>query len=372
MITALVGGGSLIIGIVFANSYLIGLGALATICSLGFHLITSGSPEQGENTMDPEFVRERTSQWSDQDLDSSARQRLQPHLAQQARVQSKPNQPSDGNGSKQDQTQTRDATSLDSSELQYRWETDIDVSFEDVGGMGDVKQELRRDVIKPLTTHREQAEQLGISASNIVFHGPPGTGKSYLAQALASELGFRFTQLSGADVQSKWINASGQKVQRLFDEAKQIAADEGGAVIFLDELDSVLKSRDTRSAHEEDSKVVNEFLRHLETTSEHNIVFIGATNRLNALDQAGTRSGRLDKKIHIGLPDHQGRKDILRAQLADRPNSLSADHLEQVAGWTPERSAADLEQLVDNAARSSLDRGDDQITWVDIRRVISP
>lgn len=375
VITGLLGSGSLALGIALSNTVITGVGALATICSLGYHLAPSASSGQDEHTMDPKFVRERTSQWTDQELDPSTRQQLQPHLAQRSDTQSGSQQSvtldSDDGNPQPNNTQTQVTTSVDLSELQYRWETETAVSLKDVGGMAEVKQELRRDVIRPLMTHREQAEKLGVSASNIVFHGPPGTGKSYLAQAVATELGYPVTQLSGADVQSKWINESAQKVQTLFDEAKQIAAEEGGAVVFLDELDSILKSRDTPSAHEEDSKIVNEFLNHLETTSDHNIVFIGATNRLDTLDEAGVRSGRIDNKIHIGLPDRQDRREILRAQLDDRPTTLSDDHLEQIAGWTQGYTAADLEQVVEDAARASLERGDDKISWVDIRRVVS-
>ena len=220
-------------------------------------------------------------------------------------------------------------SSVDLENLEYNWMRETDVSMEDVGGMNELKQSLETDVIKPLTTGKEKADAFGIPLPNIVFHGPPGTGKTYLAKALATELRLPFAKLSGADVQSKWINESAQKINTLFEEAKTVADSEGGAVVFLDELDAVLKQRTgAGSAHDEDNKVVAEFLNHLQDTSEHNILFIGATNRLEALDEAGIRAGRVDKKIYVGKPDEDAREAIVRAQLADRPNDLSDDHVE--------------------------------------------
>jgi len=375
VIIGVLGSGSLALGIVLANPFLIGIGALAAIFSLGYQVVPPVELGQKKRTMNPEFPGRDSNQWSEQSPDESSQWQPRSNLVQQTGVQLRSQQSAPGtrrdDGPEPDNTQSQDTTSVDLSELRYRWETETDVSFEDIGGMVSIKQEIRRDVIKPLTTHREQAEKLGVSASNVVFYGPPGTGKSHLAQAVATELGYPVTQLSGADVQSKWINESAQKIQALFDEAKQIAADEGGAVVFLDELDSVLKSRGAQNTHEEDNKIVNEFLNYLESTSDHNIVFIGASNRLEALDEAGIRSGRIDKMIHIGFPNRRDRKDILRVQLSDRPNALSEDHIEQVAGWTQGSSAADLEQLIEDAARASLDRGSDRIIWPDIRRIIT-
>lgn len=257
-------------------------------------------------------------------------------------------------------------------EMEYRWDTETDVTFDDVGGMESLKQQLQRDVIAPLKTHRDKADELGVSAPNIVFHGPPGTGKTYMAQALASELGLPFAQLSGSDVQSKWINESATKVNALFEEAKAVAEESGGAVVFLDELDSVLKERSgAGSSHEEDNKVVNEFLNHLENTEEHNIVFIGATNRLESLDEAGIRSGRIDKKIHVGEPDLEAREAVLRAQLGDRPHDLSDGEIKQIAESASGFVAADIEAVVESAAKNVLSRGGNAIQMRDLERGLS-
>jgi SpoVK/Ycf46/Vps4 family AAA+-type ATPase len=225
----------------------------------------------------------------------------------------------------------------------------------------------------PLISEKEKAEALGIPVPNIVFYGPPGTGKTYLAKALARELELPIVRLSGNDVQSKWINESPQKIKNLFEEAQTVATNAGGAIVFLDELDAVLKSRDGAGrAHEEDNKVVAEFLTHLQETAEDDILFIGATNRMEVLDEAVIRSGRIDKKIHVGRPDQEARKAILQAQLADRPHALSDEAVEYVAAITEGLIAADLAELTIEAARFSVfSRGDDEVRWEDVKHALN-
>ena len=325
-------------------------------------LIPSLAPGYRENH-DPQFVRDRTAQW-----DSNQSDHRQPTTEASTGGMS----PDEVRPEYRRDTQSAQATSSDLTALEFDWTVNSDTEFADVGGMGDVKTELERDVIKPLTTHREKAETLGITPSNIIFHGPPGTGKTYIAKAMATEVGLPFANVSGADIQSKWINESSQKVKEMFEEAESVAAQAGGAVVFLDELDSVLKNRGAGQSHEEDTKVVNEFLNHLEHTDEHDIVFIGATNRLEALDAAGIRSGRIDKKIHIGMPDSETRTAILKAQLADRPHHLSEDHIRTTADRTEGMTAADLTSLVETAARNSLYRsGNGGITQEDMQQALT-
>jgi AAA+ superfamily predicted ATPase len=251
-------------------------------------------------------------------------------------------------------------------EFQFYWEDATDVTMDDIGGMEELKAGLRRDIIRPLSDRREAAERFGIPLPNVLFHGPPGTGKTFMAKALATELGLPFVQLSGADVTSKWINESSQKVNQLFTEAAQKAETHGGAVIFLDELDAVLPARDGQM-NEETRKVVNEFLAHLQETGGEDVLFIGATNARDDLDDAATRTGRMDKEIHIGKPDYEARLAILAAQLADRPSAVDAETLERVAEQTDGLVAADLEGIVDQAARHALfERDGEQITRADM------
>lgn len=256
-------------------------------------------------------------------------------------------------------------------EFEYHWVETTDVSMDDVGGMEDVKAELQRDIIRPLTEEQAAAERFGIPLPNVLFHGPPGTGKTFIAKALASELGLPFVKLSGADVTSKWINESSQRVNQLFTEAHQLADHHGGAVIFLDELDAVLPARDG-SMNEETRKVVNEFLAHLQETGEQDVLFVGATNARDELDDAATRTGRMDKEIEIGEPDADARLAILEAQLADRPTEVDNESLQDIAAKTDGLVAADLRGLVNQAARHALfEREGEAITPADLRSALN-
>jgi SpoVK/Ycf46/Vps4 family AAA+-type ATPase len=308
-------------------------------------------------------------------------EKLDPEYIRKARVsRSEPDHPDvplpssppmDESQSEASQNEIKPQQSIDFGELEYNWEQDTEVSMDDVGGMHKLKEELQRDIIKPLTSKREQAEALNIPLPNVIFYGPPGTGKTYIAKALASELDLPFAELSGSDVQSKWINESATKIKTLFEEARTIADRKGGAVVFLDELDAVLKQRGMGQSHEEDNKVVAEFLNHLQDTSEHNILFIGATNRIETLDEAGIRAGRIGKKIHIGKPDQDTREAIIRARLGDRPHALSDDHVEALAEHTGGLVAAELESILVDAARvAAFQRDDDEITWQDVQQAV--
>jgi len=255
-------------------------------------------------------------------------------------------------------------------ELEFPWETNTGVSFNDVGGMDQLKEELTNDVVIPLTSGRQKAEEFDIPIPNILFYGPPGTGKTFMAEALATEIGFPFVKLSGSDVTSKWVNESTEQVGTLFDEAIDISQHAGGAIIFLDELDSVLKTRDGRS-HEEDKKVVNEFLNKLGDLEDEDVLFIGATNRYGDLDEAGIRSGRIDKEVHIGKPHKETRKKILQKQLESRPNSVSPGSIEELAERTSGLVASDLKSLVVDAARkSAFNRKGEKITCEDLKAAI--
>jgi SpoVK/Ycf46/Vps4 family AAA+-type ATPase len=343
----------------------------APLAYAGYRVILSKPAAPGTRTeeaakMEAEEVKQRTERWSEEAAINPAFPPGQgPDQQSSSLGQDGPKSSVDNSESidpkNRDHEWNLHSPSVDPSELEFNWQTETDVSFDDIGGMEDLKAKLRAEVIKPME-NREKAKELGVAAPNLIFHGPPGTGKTFTAEALATELGLPFAKLSGADVQSKWINESASTVNNLFSEAKEMAVREGGAVVFLDELDSVLKARSgSGSSHEEDNKVVNEFLNHLESTKEHNIVFVGATNRLEALDDAGIRSGRIDLKIYVGKPDAEAREAILHAQLADREHEISDENIADLAAATDGAVAADLEQLVNRAAKNVLSRGGDTI-----------
>lgn len=357
-------------------------GAVALPTAYTFYQIytpseSTNTKHENAGSVTPDKLREKSERWNEQPTHNPAFPPGKgPNKSEPVEGTQQANSATEQREAAPDAAESRSCAtsreSVDLSEMEYRWVTETNVSFADVGGMDDLKEELRTEVLKPLTTHREKAKKLGVSAPNIIFHGPPGTGKTYIAKALATELDLPFAQLSGADLQSKWINESATKVQTLFAEAKEIAATEGGAVIFLDEVDSVLKDRSAAgSSHEEDRKVVNEFLNHLEETKNHDIVFVGATNRMDALDEAGIRSGRIDKKIRIGKPDTDAREAILQAQLNEMLTDLSSVEIERVAIATEGMVAADLESVVNDAAKEVLARDGDKIQTTDLQKAIA-
>jgi AAA+ superfamily predicted ATPase len=256
---------------------------------------------------------------------------------------------------------------VDLSEYEFNWVTETNVRMADVGGMDNVKEELHRDIMTPMIDDPKKAKRYDIPLPNLLLHGPPGTGKTYLAKALATELGLPFVELSGSDVTSKWINASSEMVGTLFEEAEALAGEAGGAVIFLDELDAILPERSGES-HEENRKVVNEFLSHLQESSRNRVLFVGATNKREALDSAATRNGRIDKEIFVGEPDEEARVKIFEAQLAGRPHDLSEDDVEELAAVTDGVVAADIEGIVNQAARNAAYGRDAPIEMEDIVR----
>ncbi|SDK15256.1 ATPase family associated with various cellular activities (AAA) [Halovenus aranensis] len=247
----------------------------------------------------------------------------------------------DSEGGRSDESEAGDV--LDGINTGFDWETDGDVSFDDVGGMDDVIKQLRRDVVIPVLDEWGAAEELGVIPPNVLLEGLPGTGKTHVATALATELGVPFAPISGSDLQSKSINASPQNVSRMFSEAERVAEAAGGAVLFIDEVDSVLSARGVGNSHREDSKVVAEFLNNLEVTGESGVVVVAATNRVDQLDSAGVRAGRFDVSIHVGLPGKSDRAEILRTQLRNRRSAVSSECVRDVAACTKDWSAAETE-----------------------------
>ena len=256
-------------------------------------------------------------------------------------------------------------------EQTFAWTHETAVTMEMVGGFSEIIAKLDRDIITPLTGDRDRTEKFSIPLPNLLLYGPPGTGKTHLARALSNELSYPTARLSGADITSEWMNKSPQLIKQLFSEARPIAETNGGAIIFVDELDSVLPARDGRM-HEENRKVVNELLSQLSETTDTNVLFIGATNRFEDLDSAAIRNGRIDLKLEIGTPNESGRIEILSTLLADRPSDLTQMELETIATETAGAVAADIEALVIDAARiAAYETESDEITFAHFDRALS-
>src|SRR5690349_10623825 len=225
------------------------------------------------------------------------------------------------------------------------------ITYEDIGGLKNEVQKVREMIELPLR-HPEIFERIGIEApKGVLLFGPPGTGKTLLAKAVANETNANFYSIGGPEIMSKF---HGESEERLRDTFKQ-AQENSPSIIFIDEIDSIAPKREEVSGDVE-KRVVSQLLTLMDgIEGRGKLVVIGATNRPNALDPALRRPGRYDREIEIGIPDEQGRHDILLIHTRGMP--LTEDvNLESIAKVTHGFVGADLEALSKEAAMRSLRR----------------
>ncbi|WP_246988404.1 AAA family ATPase [Halorientalis marina] len=246
-------------------------------------------------------------------------------------------------------------------DLSFPWRTAPDRSLDDVGGLDQLKRELRRTAVRPLGPKRSEYRRFNVDVPNLLFAGPPGTGKSHSATALAGELGYPYVVVTCGRLQSRWLNESTDRVQQLFREAAHIGQRYGHAVILAEEIDTLLPARGGTEQHQEDNKVTSEFLAYLERTTENETLFVGTTNRRDELDPAAVRSGRIDREFQFAMPSEETRAAILKQQLANRPSKVPAEDVSRIATETEGVSAAALTTLVTEAARYAVEQGDSEI-----------
>lgn len=219
--------------------------------------------------------------------------------------------------------------------------------FDAVAGMGELKDLLMRDVVMALK-EREGYEAYGIPIPNgMLFYGPPGCGKTFIAEKFAEEVGLNFRSIKPSDLASIYVHGTQEKIGELFKEAREQAP----TILFFDELDALLPNRDNNLGHSYASEV-NEFLVQMGDCSKDGVFMIGATNRPDLIDPAVLRTGRMDKVIHIPPPDAEARRAMFQLHLEGRPMADDID-LVALAGETDNRVASDIEFLVNEAARDA-------------------
>ena len=224
--------------------------------------------------------------------------------------------------------------------------------FADIAGMRDLKAQLKRDVID-LLLEPEKYKKYGLTLPNgMLLYGPPGCGKTFFAKKLAEEVGFNFIMRTPSDLKSKWVNATQENIAALFKEAEENAP----TIIFIDEINELLPKR-TGDAHEMSKSAVNEMLAQMDRTGEKGIFVIGATNLPEEIDEAMTRTGRLEKSIYVGPPDHEARRDMFEMYLKNRYTDFGIDY-EQLAEMTEGYVSSDIRFIVDEAARMALAKGE--------------
>jgi transitional endoplasmic reticulum ATPase len=225
------------------------------------------------------------------------------------------------------------------------------ISYEDIGGIGQQLQNIREMVELPLK-HPILFRRLGIDPPRgVLLHGPPGTGKTLIAKAVASETNAHFQSINGPEIISKYYGESEKQLREIFDEA----AANSPAIIFIDELDSIAPKREDVSG-EVERRVVAQLLTLLDgMQGRDNVVVIGATNRRDAIDPALRRPGRFDRELEIGVPDKNGRAEILAIHTRDMPISddFNAEWLlDNTYGFV----GADISALVRESAMKALRR----------------
>ncbi|KAF5770163.1 putative vesicle-fusing ATPase [Helianthus annuus] len=226
------------------------------------------------------------------------------------------------------------------------------VSWEDIGGLENVKRELQETVQYPVE-HPEKFEKFGMSPSKgVLFYGPPGCGKTLLAKAIANECQANFISIKGPELLTMWFGESEANVREIFDKARGSAP----CVLFFDELDSIATQRGSSSgdAGGAADRVLNQLLTEMDGMSAKKTVFIiGATNRPDIIDPALLRPGRLDQLIYIPLPDEDSRYAIFKAAMRKSPVSKDVD-LRALARYTQGFSGADITEICQRACKYAI------------------
>ncbi|HET8719429.1 MAG TPA: CDC48 family AAA ATPase [Candidatus Nitrosotenuis sp.] len=226
------------------------------------------------------------------------------------------------------------------------------VSWDDVGGLESLKEELREAVEWPLK-HKEAFEYVDVSPpKGILLHGPPGTGKTLIAKALAKTTESNFISVKGPELLSKWVGESEKGVREIFRKARQAAP----CIIFFDEIDALVPRRSGAESSHVSENVVSQILTEIDGLEElHNVLIIGATNRLDIVDDALLRPGRFDRIIEVPKPDSKGREHIFQIHTKKKPLDVSVN-LKKLVEDTDGFSGAEIAAVCDRAAIAALKR----------------
>lgn len=223
------------------------------------------------------------------------------------------------------------------------------VTWDDIGGLKDVKQQLKEMVEWPLN-NPESFNRVGIEPpKGIILYGPPGTGKTLLARAVANESGANFISIKGPQVYSKWVGESEKQIREIFKRAKQVAP----TIIFFDEIDALAPRRGSKTGSQVTETVVSQLLSEMSGLEDlHGVVVMAATNRPDMIDPALLRPGRFDRFVYVSPPEEKARLDILKINTKGMP--LKGVDLKELAKKTEGFSGADLAALVREAGMNAL------------------
>jgi len=236
------------------------------------------------------------------------------------------------------------------------------VTFEDVAGIDEAKEELG-EIVEFLRDPKKFTRLGGRIPKGVLLMGPPGTGKTLLARAIAGEAGVPFFSISGSDFVEMFVGVGASRVRDLFVQGKKNAP----CIIFIDEIDAVGRHRGAGlgGGHDEREQTLNQLLVEMDGfESNEGVILISATNRPDVLDPALLRPGRFDRQVVVSLPDIRGREKILRVHMKRTPVASDVDVVVLAKG-TPGFSGADLENLVNEAALLAAKRNKERLDMVD-------
>ena len=258
------------------------------------------------------------------------------------------------------------AMSFGKSRARLHTEDKIRVTFNDVAGIDEAKQELV-EIVEFLKQPKKFAELGAKIPKGVLLVGPPGTGKTLLARAVAGEAGVPFFSISGSEFVEMFVGVGASRVRDLFDTAKRNAP----CLIFIDELDAVGRQRGAGlgGGHDEREQTLNQLLVEMDGFETNSgIIVMAATNRADVLDPALLRPGRFDRKIVVDRPDLEGREEILKIHARNKP--LVGVDLKVLARRTPGFAGADLENLLNEAAILAARKGQKKITMTECEEAI--
>lgn len=223
--------------------------------------------------------------------------------------------------------------------------------FADVAGMDELKEQMHVDVINALN-NPEEYKEYGITIPNgMLLYGPPGCGKTFFAKKFAEEVGFNFMVKTPADLKSRYVNATQENIKKMFEEAYKNAP----TIIFIDEINELVPDRNG-NIHEMAESAVNEMLSQMDRTGEKGVFIIGASNLPQKIDTAILRAGRLERHFYVGPPDFTARKLLFEKNLQNRKALDFGIDYGKLANMTANFVSADIQLIVDDAARKALQR----------------
>ncbi len=217
-----------------------------------------------------------------------------------------------------------------------------------VAGMRDLKAMLERDVVLPLQEPAIYKQYRLELPNGILLYGPPGCGKTFIARKLAELADYHFIEVKPGDLGSIYVHGTQGKIAELFENAREQAP----CMLFFDEMDAIAPNRGGDNIGHHYASEVNELLTRMNEAGKQRILVIGATNRIERMDPAVLRPGRLDKKFFVGPPDYEARLELLRLSLNGRP--MERIDLHAIAGELGNYTCAEIEHVVNEAARRAL------------------